>query len=226
MIHALLFDFDGLILDTETPALQSWLEVFRAHGCHLRPADWVTCIGGAPDMLDPVAMLEAQLGRRVDRAAVHRARSLREEQLVAAQQILPGVSEYIRHARRQGLALGVVSSSGHAWVDRHLRRLGLWTDFQLVKCSDDVPRAKPYPDLYLAALDELGITADQAVALEDSPNGVLAAKRAGLFCVAVPQGPTRGLPMAGADLVVSSLAELPLADLVEVLSGQRAGWKG
>ena len=117
-------------------------------------------------------------------------------------------------ARRLGLGLGVASSSDRRWVEGHLERLGLHAHFDVIRCADDVPRVKPDPALYRAVLDAMGVRPEEAVALEDSPNGVLAAKRAGLACVAVPNPLTARLDLSAADLRVASLAELSLPELL------------
>lgn len=214
MIRALIFDFDGLILDTEVPDLQSWQEIYLEYGCTLTLSAWAVCIGGSSDLFDPYEYLESQLGRPVDREAIRAKRRRREAKLIEAQSVLPGVKEYITDATRLGLKLGVASSSSRDWVVGHLSRLELLSYFHCIKCADDVKRTKSDPALYLSALDELGLQANQAIAFEDSPNGILAAKRAGLFCVAVPNPVTRQLSLQHADLQLTSLAELPLERLL------------
>jgi HAD superfamily hydrolase (TIGR01509 family) len=224
MIQALIFDFDGLILDTEVPDFASWQEVYDTFGCSLPFDDWAACIGTHSGAFDVYSCLERQLGREIDREAVRAQRRLRYREMVAAQAVLPGVEAYLADAARLGLKLAVASSSDRAWVTGHLTRLGLMERFQCVRCAEDVRQIKPDPELYRAALAALGLEPHQAVALEDSPNGVLAAKRAGLFCVAVPNALTRRLALEHADLQVSSLAELPLARLLAAVgaSGPRA----
>ncbi len=219
-IRALIFDFDGLILDTEGPEFQSWCEIFAAHGCQLDLASWAVTIGTA-NAFDPYAELEARLGRAVDREAVRARRRERNAALLAAETIRPGVGEYVAAARRMGLRLGVASSSPRSWVAGHLARLGLLDRFDCLRCVDDVRQAKPDPELYLAALSALEATPEEAIALEDSPNGVLAAKRAGLFCVAVPNPLTARLPLDHADLRLDSLADLPLEALLRRIEGAR-----
>ncbi|MFQ5853607.1 MAG: HAD family hydrolase [Candidatus Binatia bacterium] len=214
MIHALIFDFDGLILDTELPEFQAWQEVYRKYGGDLPLSTWAVCIGTSADVFDPYDELEAQLGRPVDRDTIRSKFRQRHAELVAAQSVLPGVTDYIADAKRLGLKLGLASSSTRAWVTGYLSRLGLSAGFDCIRCADDVERVKPDPELYHAVLSGLDLRADQAIALEDSPNGILAAKRAGIFCVAVPNALTRQLSLDQADLQLTSLAERPLEKLL------------
>lgn len=214
MIRGLIFDFDGLMLDTEGPDYQSWQETFQTHGRHLPFETWSAYIGGSAHAFDVYVHLEAALGRPVNRAAIRTVRRQRYAELVAAQEILPGVGDYIDAARRLGLKLGVASSSSREWVAGHLGRLGLDAHFDAIRCADDVARVKPHPDLYLAALAALDLHSHEAIALEDSPNGARAAKAAGLFCVAIPNPLTCELPLDHADLRLASLADLPLDGLI------------
>lgn len=221
MIRGLIFDFDGLILDTEVPYVQSWQELFQAHGCRLPASPWSSLIGTSENALDLLDVLESQLGRAVDRAALEARRRERELELIAGQSVLPGVTAYLSEARRLGLKLGLASSSSRQWVSGHLERLGLAGCFDCLRAAGDVPATKPDPALYLAALAALDLNPAEAIALEDSPIGILAAKRAGLFCVAVPNAVTRRLSLEQADLVLDSLEDLPLADLLSLASGER-----
>jgi HAD superfamily hydrolase (TIGR01509 family) len=214
MIRALIFDFDGLILDTEGPIYRAWVEIYQELGADLPLSAWEAWVGGSPQGFDPCGYLESQLGRAVDRETLTERASKREEELILLESALPGVEEYIAAARRLGLKLGVASSSDCPWVYRHLERLGLREQFDSIKCAEDVKNVKPSPDLYLAVLDDLGVGPEEAIALEDSPNGITAAQAAGLFCVVVPNPLTFQMPTDHADLHLASLTELPLEGLL------------
>jgi HAD superfamily hydrolase (TIGR01509 family) len=215
MIRFLIFDFDGLILDTETPDFTAWQEIYAEYGCSMSIHDWGQIIGGTGfSDFDAVSAIEQQTGRALDRAALNARWRKRGDELIAAQPVLPGVRDYLDAARALGLHLAIASSSDHAWVDGHLKRLGLWDYFEAVLCSEDVRRTKPDPELFVKALAALGVRADEALVFEDSPNGVKAAKAAGIRVVAVPNPLTEQLAITGADLTLASLADLPLRDLL------------
>ncbi len=219
MIKALVFDFDGLIVDTEMSSYQTWQEIYAEHDCQLPFSTWAICIGGSPQLFDPCEYLEQQIGRPILREEIRLRRRQRHIRMVETQPVLPGVEDYLLSAKRLGLKIGVASSSRHEWVDTHLTRLGLIDYFDSIKCFDDVKRTKPDPELYLAVLDALGVHGQQAIALEDSPNGVIAAQQAGIFCVAVPNPVTSQLSLLHADLCLSSLTEVSLEQLLAKVRG-------
>jgi HAD superfamily hydrolase (TIGR01509 family) len=214
MIRAIVFDFDGLILDTEEPVYRSWLEVYEAHGEELPFERWVQIVGSTTIGFHPQRHLEERLGRALPKEVLDR-RIGRRTELVLAQKLLPGVVQHIDQAKALGLKVGVASSSTAEWVRGHLTRLGILEQFDCLRCRDDVANAKPEPDLYIAVLKCLGVAASEAIAIEDSPNGVMAAKRAGLRCVAIPNSITATLDLSGADVLLGSLAETSLADLLK-----------
>lgn len=214
-IRALIFDFDGTILETEGPDYESWREVYAQHGVSLPVEVWAVAIGGAVGVFDAYAWLEQQAGQPVDRAAIQSMRRARYDELVAGQTVLPGVEAYVRRARALGLKLAIASSSPHSWVDTHLTNLGLYASFDAICCADDVPLAKPSPDLFWAALAALQVDASEAIVIEDSPNGVTAARAAGIYCVVVPHPLTAQLPLDHANLRLDSLADLSLDDLLQ-----------
>jgi HAD superfamily hydrolase (TIGR01509 family) len=213
-IKALVFDFDGLILDTEGPVFQSWQEIFQNYGYNMTLDDWQICIGSQEGTEEFFNNLGEKLDRSFDMQVEAPKRLDRELQLIATQPILPGVLEYIQGAKEIGLKLGIASSSPCKWVLGHLEQRGLRDHFECVLAAEDVRLTKPDPGLYATALRCLDVSAHQAIAFEDSPNGVLAAKRAGLYCVAVPNPLTRQLQIEQADLQLNSLEELPLNSLL------------
>jgi HAD superfamily hydrolase (TIGR01509 family) len=215
MIRAIIFDFDGLILDTESPVYHSWRELYQSFGASLSFEEWGSIIGTSSlEHFDPFDKLEEQLGRSLDRASLDAERYRRELEMLAEEALLPGVQEYLVQARGLGLRLGVASSSSREWVVGHLKDRDLLGYFDVVHTADDVERTKPDPALFLLTLESLGVEAGEAFVLEDSPNGVTAAQRAGVFCVAVPNALTRLLSLDHADLRLESLTDLPLAELV------------
>jgi HAD superfamily hydrolase (TIGR01509 family) len=214
-IRAFLFDFDGLIVDTETASRAGWEWLYRRHGFELPQERWATLIGtiGAP--WDPMRHLEELVGSPLDDEELHALRREHELSLLETEDLRPGILEYIEEAERRGLKRAIVSSSSNRWIDMHLSRLEREVGWDaIVAANHDVARAKPRPDLYLEALALLDVPAAEAVAFEDSPNGVRAARAAGIFCVAVPNDVTKSLGLDEADLVLDSLADLPPAELL------------
>lgn len=212
MLQAVVFDFDGLILETETPEVRSWEAVFRHHGAEYPEWYWRYTLGRGAEQVDrsPYDLL-CECGVRVDEAELLQMRGRILQEMLDALEVLPGVTDRILEAKSMG-PLGVASSSKHCWVDSHLERLGLLREFDQVVCADDVGRAKPFPDLYLRCCELLSADPTRAVALEDSANGVKAAKEAGLYVIAVPTHLTVREELL-ADVVVHSLTDVKLADI-------------
>ena len=214
MIEAIIFDFDGLILDTEITDYLSWQKMYAEFEVELPLDVWQANIG-ASNLFNPYLHLEELLGHPVDRQAVHDRRKQWDLELLAEQTILPGVEAVLTDAGRMGLKIGLASSSPHNWVDGFLDKLELRDWFEVVRCSDDVDgRTKPDPAVYLSAVAGLGVAANKAMALEDSANGLAAAKAAGMYCTAVPNTMTRSLNFDQADLRLDSLAQMPLAQMI------------
>jgi len=214
-IRAFLFDFDGLIVDTETASRAAWERVYRDHGFELPADKWLTLVGtiGAP--WNPMAHLEELVGGPLAQEELNVQRRDHELTLLEAEALRPGIADYLDEAQRRGLKRAIVSSSTRRWVDMHLARLERTVGWDAIVTADhDVARAKPRPDLYQEALELVGVGAGEAIAFEDSLNGVRAARSAGIFCVAVPNEVTRKLGLDEADLVLDSLADLPPDELL------------
>jgi HAD superfamily hydrolase (TIGR01509 family) len=213
-IRAFLFDFDGLILDTETASRAGWEWVYREHGHELPPEKWELVVGTV-GAWSPMDHLEELVGEPLERDALNERRYAHELSLIEAEGLRPGISDYLATAERLGLKRAIVSSSSQRWIDLHLGRLERAVGWDaIITAEHDPERAKPSPAMYLEALDVLDVAADEAIVFEDSPNGVRAAKAAGIFVVAVPNSVTRDYGLDDADLVVESLADLPADELL------------
>jgi HAD superfamily hydrolase (TIGR01509 family) len=209
VLRALIFDFDGMIVDTETPEFTAWQSVFRAHECDLHPLDWVHCIG-THNALDPHKLLEEKSGRVLDRAEIRTRQHEYLDELLSSVHLCAGVADLIVAARHRGLKLAVASSSSRRWVLRWLDQFKLTPYFDVFKNRDDVEKVKPDPALYLQALAELQVSAQEAIAFEDSLNGLRAARAAGIFTVVVPNAMTRHLTLDEADMMLDSLEKFSL----------------
>jgi HAD superfamily hydrolase (TIGR01509 family) len=223
VIRGLIFDFDGLMVDTETSARDSWLEIYREHGCDFPYALWAETLGGSRGGFDACVYLAERTELQLDPEELRARRGRRKLELVAEEPLMPGIASYLAEGKRQGLRLGVASSSARGWVVGHLNRLGVADLFDAIVTRDDVAQVKPDPELYLLALAKLGLEASEVVVFEDAPNGVLAAKHAGIFTVAVPNALTRELLLDHADLRVTSLVDASLPDLLVEIRRIREG---
>jgi HAD superfamily hydrolase (TIGR01509 family) len=222
-IRGLLFDFDGLLVDTETPARLAYEELYREHGHELPLDQWATLVGTIGAEFDPDAHLEQLVGRPLDRERLTERRRAREFELCDLEELRPGIEDYLAEAERRGLKTAIVSSSTREWIARHLERLGRVNGWKAIVAADgDAARAKPQPDLYLEALAALSLQPQEAIAFEDSLNGIRAAKAAGVFVVAVPNPITETFALDEADLLLGSLEDVPLDELLERVDG-RAG---
>ena len=220
MLKALIFDFDGLILDTETPEVDVWTEIYAEHGFDFPFNDWVQTVGGyGVSNFDAAEHLSVLSQGRLDSASMRLRHRVGSEAVTNSKPVMPGVLDIIHNAKRIGLKLAIASSSPHSWVDGHTQRLEIFHYFDKVICRDDVGvgRTKPHPDLFLEALKQLQVQRNEAVIFEDSPNGVQAANRAGIFVVAVPNPLTARLSIEGANLTVRSLSDLTLSDLLSTV---------
>jgi HAD superfamily hydrolase (TIGR01509 family) len=221
-IRALIFDFDGLIFDTETTEMIVWKRIYAGYGCEFPEERWAQNAGlwNSNHRWDPAAHLQALAGRALDLDALNRQHHDESATAFETQPAERGVVETLDAAQRLGLRRAVASSSPLYWVKGHLTRLGLVARFERIISGDDVApeRVKPQPDIYLKALEALGLDAGQALAFEDSPHGVRAARAAGICVVAVPNPTTFRLKLDEADLVIDSFAALPLEQLLQRVS--------
>jgi HAD superfamily hydrolase (TIGR01509 family) len=210
----LIFDFDGLILDTESASYQTWQEIFESYGKTLPLEKWALCIGTTYNAFNVFEFLESQVGKSLNHQELSGRHHKRVMELLGPMKPRPGVMDYLEEAHRQRIALALASSSHQEWVVGHLSRLGLADMFHSIRCADDVENVKPHPELYNLTLAFMGVKPERAVAFEDSPNGIQAAKNAGVYCVAVPNSVTAQLPIGHADYRLDSMADLSLRELL------------
>jgi HAD superfamily hydrolase (TIGR01509 family) len=223
-IHALIFDFDGLMVDTESPAWESWRTIYADYGVDLHIDDYAATLG-ANDGFDPHLHLVGLLERTAPDLAVTAAaardellerRKRLKDDMSAGLGLLPGVADLLTAARDRAIPLAVASSSSRRWVEGWLNRLAVRHHFSAVLTADDVQQTKPAPDLFLAAAQRLGHAPHNCLVLEDSPNGIRAAHAAGCPVVAVPGAVARQLPIPRANLQLSSLSDTRLEQLLQI----------
>ena len=213
--RALIFDFDGLIVDSEQPDFQSWQEIYRAHGATLTLADWLAAVGYV-NGFDPKLHLARRTGRSdFDWPALDARRRRHHAELMRLQPVLPGVFSLMQAGRAAGWKIGVASNSTRDWVEPGLERLGVRPLVDAVLARESVVRPKPAPDVYRAALRALvGESADPArsFAFEDSQPGVESARAAGLRVVVVPHALTLHQDLSAAHHRLTALTEFVMPD--------------
>ncbi|PLS16464.1 HAD family hydrolase [Bacillus sp. M6-12] len=216
MIKAVIFDFDGLIVDTESVWYDAYKETMTSYNVDLPLQEFAKCIGTSDTVL--FAYLEEQMGETCNKEEIEE----KAKSIVLAKMTSPkareGVHEYLEEARNSGYQIALASSSSKEWVTTYLRELGLIHFFDHIITRDDVERVKPAPDLYLRAIEALNIDATEAIAFEDSLNGLQAALAAGLKCVIVPNPVTEGLAFENHHARLTSMGEKRLSEVVSLLA--------
>ena len=214
-LRALIFDFDGLILDTESVEVVLWQELYSAHGAVFDLAAYKEIIGTfGLKKFSPSQEFRNVIGN--DDIAQLYLDTMREkmDNVLLQSPPMPGVVDLISQAKTLNLRLAVGSSSPYSWVNRYLSHMGLWDEFDTVVTLDDVSHSKPSPEIFQTILSRFNIHPNQALVLEDSPNGVLAANRAGIPVIAVPNMVTTGLSFDGALEIMPSLSSIQLEKYV------------
>jgi len=214
MIKGFVFDFDGLILDTETPLFEVYRELFADYGVEISLHQWWKIIGTGLGEYNPLEHLVQVAGDHHHKEDFRALIDERVDERLNRMSPFPGVVDFIRHAFQMGIPMSVASSSSRQWVHHHLDRLELTPLFQHILTVDDVHLPKPDPELYILAASRMGISASELTAFEDSLNGIKAAKAAGLYCIAIPNDMTREMNLNQADKVVNSFTELAVAGVL------------
>ncbi|OPA81284.1 hypothetical protein BVG16_02915 [Paenibacillus selenitireducens] len=222
MIKAVVFDFDGLTLDTESSWYESLKQVYTKYGVEFPEESFFQTVGTFDGDFKPYQFLSNALQGTPD------SESLKEEvhaifhDIMSQKQLREGILDYLESAKKLGLKIGLASSSTKSWVESYLRAYGIYEYYDCIHTSDDVSRVKPDPELYLLALRSLGVEGHEAVAFEDSLHGLHAAKAAGLYGVVVPNAVTHHLPFTTHDWKLASMADMSLAELIQQIEAASA----
>jgi HAD superfamily hydrolase (TIGR01509 family) len=219
MIKGIIFDFDGLILDTETHEYEILQEIFEENNSDLPLSIWGKVVGTSSDF-NPFKYLEEQTKKQFSHQELSKIKAERFIERIASEKARPGVEEYLKTAKSLALKVGLASSSNYKWVSSHLKNLGLLDKFECIKTSEDVERVKPDPTLYIEAAKCLGLKTEECLAFEDSAHGALAAKKAGMKCVIIPNKVTKDLQFCEVDHRLTSMEEIRLEELIQVLQNQ------
>lgn len=217
MIQAVIFDFDGLMVDTETPAYHAFRKIYEEYGTQLPLEIYAQCVGTSFEVFNPYTYLSECLSEPVDPNIVKVKVDVYYKQLLQGVAMRTGVEDYLIAAKRLGLKVGLASSSYYNWIEPYFTKFNLEHYFDAICTADVVKNVKPDSELYLLALEKLEVSADQAISFEDSLNGFIAAKGAGLHTVIVPNEMTRTFPFKDYDLMISSMTDIKLEDLVDQL---------
>ncbi|RST77558.1 HAD family hydrolase [Siminovitchia acidinfaciens] len=213
-MRAIVFDFDGLIVDTESVWYEAFRHVFRGYDYELTIDEFGLCIGTSDDVLFDRLKKKITFTKE---SVIKEAEAIYTEQLQDLK-LRDGVLEYLSTAQKLGLKIGLASSSNRIWVESFLDRFGIKGYFEVIKTSDDVANIKPDPELYLAAIKDLKAGPEETLAFEDSKNGLTAALAAGLNVVVVPNQVTCKLNFEGHRLRLDSMADMPLEELIQTIS--------
>lgn len=217
MIKAIVFDFDGVCLDTESARYRSWNAIYSLYNCELPLDEWMKNIGRAKNISDPFELLEHCVGCRLNYTEVHDIHKKNEVEITNRMPFMPGFKERLMEAKALGISCAIASSSSHHWVDGHLKYRSIFHCFSTIICREDVEKHKPDPMPYTTALKKLGVQPEHAVAVEDSPLGVASARSAGMYVIAVPSPMTAAMDFSMAHRRVASLADISWGRLTDDL---------
>jgi HAD superfamily hydrolase (TIGR01509 family) len=218
---AIVFDFDGTMVDTETAVYEAVRRTYAEYGLDLAPDAWMQAAGtmwGA----DWVDELVAATGGVADKHEARRRNRAHATELSDLTELRPGLRELLDDARAHGIPMAIASNSASDWIEYHLERLGLTDHFAALATIDRVERGKPFPDPFLKACHELDAPPTSSVAFEDSEAGTQSAAAAGLFVIAAPGPMTLGHDLRAAHLVIDGFEGFTLLDVARASDAARS----
>jgi len=212
LIKAVIFDFDGLILDTEYALYDAFCQLLQVGTDQLPIQEYATYIGSDGKELYNYILSksngELSLEEVIEKSDILHRENLKKP--VARE----GVEDYLVAAKQKGLKIALATSSNREWASHFLTKLGFINYFDILSTKDDVENVKPDPAVYQNAIKQLGVLPEEVIAFEDSGNGTKAAVAAGANCVIVPNAITENLPFTGHKLRLSSMTEMSFADVL------------
>lgn len=206
--RGIIFDFDGVMVDTEQAIFQSWERLFAREGQRITVADYSPCLGAGYSRWNPADYLEQLTGKHYDWEKEDAARKAEIDADLAARGLMPGARELMDWCHAQGIGMAVASSSSRRWVEGWLRCLNIYDEFQGVFTRTDGYPVKPDPALFLAAQSCLALPKEDCLIIEDSENGTIAAQNAGIPCAAIPCRMTQHMDFSRAAYHFASLSAL------------------
>lgn len=204
----IIFDFDGVLVDTEWAIYQSWVHLYAREGQEISIATYAPCLGAGYSHWDPAAHLEKLTGKQYDWEKETPARQAMLEADLARMGLMPGAAELLDWCAEQGIGVTVASSSSRRWVQGWLEKLGIYDRFAGVFTRTDGYPVKPDPALFEAARACLGLEKEDCLIIEDSENGTIAAQNAGILCAAIPNRMTSASDFSRAAYRFASLLDL------------------
>ena len=215
-LRGVIFDMDGVVVDSEPLSMATIAEIIGEHGGHTDPALLAGLTG--VNLAEVLRAAAAHSGRALDAAALYRSYQERYlPRLRACAVPTPGLAGLVAALRAAGVPIGLASSSSLTEIDVVVRALRLGPVLGAIASADEVARPKPAPDVYRLAIERLGTGPDGVVAIEDSATGAASANAAGLLCVGVRTAVTHAHDLGSATLVVNSLEELDPATLERLI---------
>ena len=215
MMKAIIFDFDGTIIDTETAWYVVFKNAYEQYGVDLSLETYSQCLGTSLKSFNPYTYLTTHYNISLDLEQFRTSIRSNYEKLIEKETIRPGILNLLQQAKQAGLKIGLASSSHREWIDKFVNLLGLDGYFECYCTADTVENVKPDPELYLQALQQLGVQAHEALAIEDSPNGARAAVAAGLHTIVIKNTITKQLPFSKGHHTLECLEQTSLHDLID-----------
>lgn len=221
MINTFIFDFDGLILDTELACYQTWVDIYKTFNANLPLEEWIVCVGTTDEAFDPIKYLK-QISKiePLDANEILHLHGKEYRKRTSILDIKPGILDYLEWARKNQFNIAIASSSDKDWVISHLENLKIIQYFDLIRTNNDVEKVKPDPELYHSVKKYFRLNDFEAIIFEDSLHGINAGLASNLFTIAVPNELTKNSDLSAAHLIITGLDAIPPSKLLRTLENK------